>query len=203
MKYDRSASVSPPGEESWLLGDGMDANGNVGPAASVGEVASSSLHGPLCCSGLLRATLTHPLNVRVVLMMVALNLVCAFYLQTMGDQMGLAFSKPTAEWLGAYLQFGFPMLGFVASIVASRYVFERRPYRESACWVWPASLGIAFSVLQAVLTVAPQFAAATLFGPMRTLQWACYFNSLAVAPRYCPQLAGRILGYNNVVIALL
>ena len=38
---------------------------------------------------------------------------------------------------------------------------------------------------------------------MRTLQWACYFNALAVAPRYPKEVAGRVLGYNNVVIALL
>jgi hypothetical protein len=35
------------------------------------------------------------------------------------------------------------------------------------------------------------------------LQWACYFHALAVAPRYPQHLSGRILGYNNIVIALL
>lgn len=34
------------------------------------------------------------------------------------------------------------------------------------------------------------------------LQWACYFHALAVAPRYPQHLAGRVLGYNNVAIAL-
>ena len=38
---------------------------------------------------------------------------------------------------------------------------------------------------------------------MRTMQWACYFHALAVAPRYPQPLSGRILGYNNVMIALL
>ena len=64
-------------------------------------------------------------------------------------------------------------------------------------------LGAAFCTLQMIPLAITQWLAALIFGPARTLQWACYFHALAVAPRYAQQLVGRILGYNNVAIALL
>ena len=48
-----------------------------------------------------------------------------------------------------------------------------------------------------------QFASAILFGPCRTLQWACYFHFLSLPRRYPPQFVGRLLGYGNLVIALV
>ena len=42
-----------------------------------------------------------------------------------------------------------------------------------------------------------------LFGPCRTLQWACYFHFLSLPRRYPPQFVGRLLGYGNLVVALV
>ena len=41
------------------------------------------------------------------------------------------------------------------------------------------------------------------FGPCRTLQWACYFHFLSLPRRYPPQFVGRLLGYGNLVVALV
>ena len=140
---------------------------------------------------------------QVIALMVALNLVAAFYLQTQSDQMSLLFDAASAGALSQFLEFGFPLLGFVASILAVKHVFERSNGREIMCWVWPAGLGCAFCMVQMMPLLVCQYIAAVLFGPMRTMQWACYFNALAVAPRYPQRLAGRVLGYNNIAIALV
>ena len=51
--------------------------------------------------------------------------------------------------------------------------------------------------------VSTQYWAALSFGPPRTLQWACYFHLLCRPSRYPPAYYGRLLGYANLVIALL
>jgi len=207
-----SAQPLPPAtESSLLLGP---STGTVGASAQLTDPTAAT-HTATTTTTLptdeegsehmpsLRSTLLHRANLAVVGLMVSLNLINAFYLQTQADQMGLLFSPSTAANLSTFLEFGFPILGFLASIAAVTHVFERNHDRELLCWAWPAGLGIAFCLVQMIPYVAAQYVAAMLFGPMRTLQWACYFHALAVAPRYPQHLAGRVLGYNNVVIALL
>lgn len=155
------------------------------------------------CTARLRSTLLDRVNLAVIALMVSLNLVAAFYLQTQGEQMSLLFAPGEAASLSRFLEFGFPIVGFVASIAAAKLVFEPNHSRELLCWVWPAGLGAAFCLVQSIPLLATQYLAALIFGPMRTMQWACYFHALAVAPRYPQAVAGRVLGYNNVVIALL
>jgi len=209
-----SAMPLPPAtESSLLLGAPMSS-----PIASAGDPTAATLSSttttttPIVEDGgqpgvgsspTLQETLLHPANIAVVGLMVSLNLINAFYLQTQADQMELLFSPDTAAALATFLEFGFPILGFLASVVAVTHVFERNHDRELLCWIWPAGLGIAFCAVQMIPAVLAQYLAAMIFGPMRTLQWACYFHALAVAPRYPQHLAGRVLGYNNVVIALL
>jgi len=64
-------------------------------------------------------------------------------------------------------------------------------------------LAAAFGVLSLLPYEGSALAAALLFGPVRCLQWACYFQFLADERRYPPDLTGRALGYNNVVIGLV
>ena len=70
-------------------------------------------------------------------------------------------------------------------------------------WSLAALLSAAFALLSLVPAPAAQLAAALFFGPARCLQWACYFQFLADARRYPPELTGRALGYNNVAIGLV
>ena len=50
---------------------------------------------------------------------------------------------------------------------------------------------------------ASQLVAALIFGPIRCLQWACYFQFLADERHYPPHITGRALGYNNSLVALV
>ena len=51
--------------------------------------------------------------------------------------------------------------------------------------------------------VSAQYAAAALFGPSRSLLWACYFHFYQNAARYPPAMIGRLYGYSNLVIAAI
>lgn len=48
----------------------------------------------------------------------------------------------------------------------------------------------------------PQMLGAVLFGPSRTMMWSSYFHFLSQPRRYPRALAGRTLGYANLLIAL-
>ena len=62
---------------------------------------------------------------------------------------------------------------------------------------------ITFGACNLMPYAASQLASALLFGPCRTLQWACYFHFLSLPKRYSPHYVGRLLGYGNLVLALL
>ena len=66
---------------------------------------------------------------------------------------------------------------------------------------------LALALLFSTATLLPyawaQYAGALLFGPTRTVQWACYFHFLSLPKRYSPHYVGRLLGYGNLVLALL
>ncbi|KOO33369.1 hypothetical protein Ctob_005056 [Chrysochromulina tobinii] len=48
-----------------------------------------------------------------------------------------------------------------------------------------------------------RYAAATLFGPARTLVWAAYFHFFQNAARYPPSKLGRLIGYSNLLLAVV
>ena len=58
-------------------------------------------------------------------------------------------------------------------------------------------------MLAAIPTWGTQLAGALVFGPARCLQWACYFQFLGDEVRYPPAVTGRVLGYNNLAIAIV
>ena len=121
------------------------------------------------CSARLIATLCHRANLAVVGFMVALNLTSAFYLQTQAEQMSLLFDEASATTIAHFLEFGFPIVGFISSIAAAHFVFERHHDHELMCWAWPIGLGLGFLVVQMVPLLPFQYLAAVLFGPMRTV----------------------------------
>jgi hypothetical protein len=60
-------------------------------------------------------------------------------------------------------------------------------------------MAIAFGGLTLIPYAPAQYAAALLFGPTRTVQWACYFHFLSLPSRYSARYVGRLLGYGNLV----
>ena len=96
------------------------------------------------------------------------------------------------------------MVGSVGgSVVVQWRGREARPkspilrLRFCVCALPTAGLGSCFALLSLMPSYGAQLAAALIFGPIRCLQWACYFQLLADERRYPPHLTGRALGYNN------
>jgi len=95
----------------------------------------------------------------------------------------------------------FPLLSVGTTPLAIGLV-NRYAGREHAYLGAVVCLSCAFGLTQLAPSFGPQLVAAVLFGPARTLQWACYFHFLASPSRYPPAAMGRVVGYANLVIAL-
>ena len=142
-------------------------------------------------------------DTRLLLCFMALfNLKSSFYIATFASQSAAMFYPPTAESLADTFNFAFPVGGFCTSVVAS-ILLEKLGDREDLYMTLVVLLAIIFGIYNLLPYAASQFASALLFGPTRTLQWACYFHFLSLPKRYPPQYVGRLLGYGNLAIALI
>uniref|UniRef100_A0A7S3RR26 Major facilitator superfamily (MFS) profile domain-containing protein n=2 Tax=Emiliania huxleyi TaxID=2903 RepID=A0A7S3RR26_EMIHU len=146
------------------------------------------------------AVLLSASNCLLVLYMAVYHLVSNFYLETQIDQLEELFGAGHAEWLSSAFNFAFPLGGLLASVpVAS--LLERAG--EAEYFGIATLLANTFSLCSLSSSRQPQLAAALLFGPVRCLTWACYFQFLSTESRYPPGLSARAMGYNNVVIAIV
>jgi len=130
------------------------------------------------------------------------NLKSSFYITTFEDQMLELFPIDTAESLALTFDAAFPVGGFFTSIVAS-IVLEKFGTREDIYMSIVLLLAVTFGLCNLLPFVATQYISALLFGPTRTIQWACYFHFLSLPSRYSAEYSGRLLGYGNLVIALV
>ena len=134
--------------------------------------------------------------------MALFNLKSSFYIATFATQMQDMFAPTTAEKLATSFNIAFPVGGFCTSVVAS-VLLDKLGEREDLYMTLVVLLAIMFGLYNLLPYAAAQFASALLFGPTRTMQWACYFHFLSLPKRYPPQYVGRLLGYGNLVIALV
>ena len=126
----------------------------------------------------------------------------------------------------------YPLPGLLAALPSS-LLLRRAGTRPPVYWGVTAGLASSFALLSLLPSYGAQLCAALIFGPIRCLQWACYFQVSVLRPshpldlpltesvspaalspsttlqlladerRYPPHLTGRALGYNNSLIALL
>ena len=130
------------------------------------------------------------------------NLKSSFYIATFAEQMRGLFLPSTAVSLADTFNIAFPVGGFFTSVVAS-ILLDRLGKREDLYMTIVVLAAITFGACNLMPYAASQLASALLFGPCRTLQWACYFHFLSLPSRYPPQFVGRLLGYGNLVVALV
>ena len=149
------------------------------------------------------AVLLTPTNMLVVAYMASLNLPLNFFLQSQAIQMGLAFDDDAADALAELFSLLFPLVAF-ASALPITLIVERTQLPEREYMVW-SLLSLLAHVLLAVMLVPGLWAqrlAAGLFGTVRTLQWAVFFDFIA-GDRFPESQRGRVLGYDVMALALV
>ena len=166
----------------------------------------------------------------LLLFMAIYNLKSSFYITTMADQMSELFPPGgsdgdgggvggggggdggggdggygdggVAEQLALTFDIAFPVGGLLTTPVASA-LLGCLAAREHLYMAVVLTLAVCFGMATLLMSLPAQYAAAMLFGPTRTLQWAAYFHFLTLPSRYAPEHTGRLLGVGNLVIALV
>ncbi|EOD05274.1 hypothetical protein EMIHUDRAFT_198901 [Emiliania huxleyi CCMP1516] len=144
-------------------------------------------------------------TVLLLLFMCTANLNQTFYIETFADQIralgaSAAMLPERAEEIVELFDVIFPLLSLGTTPLAI-FLVNRYNAREHVYLGVVVGLSCLFGLAQLIPFHGPQLAAAILFGPARTLQWACYFHYLASPSRYPPSAMGRMVGYANLLIA--
>ena len=131
------------------------------------------------------------------------NLKSSFYIVTLRDQLSAAgISSAEADRVSTTFNLAFPIGGLLCSVLAMAMLNRWRDSEHLYIGL-VVTLACVFSLLEMVPAVWSQYAAAVLFGPTRTLQWASYFSFLEQHDRYPPNKLGRMIGYGNLIIAIV
>jgi len=93
------------------------------------------------------------------------------------------------------------VLGFCAALGVSPLLTAKAQWLPFVVLTVMANTWV---ILTMIPTVATQYLAVFVFGPMRTLQWASFYRIVgANADLYEPSAVGRTLGYNGLFIAII
>ena len=144
-------------------------------------------------------------TVGLVGFMALYNLKSAFYIETMSDQIrtSLNISNQRARMLDLTFNLAFPIGGFATSL-GSAALLQKFHNRDDIVFLVVAVAANIFSLLQLAPFETTQYAAACIFGPARTLQWAAYFHLFCNPDgRYPENVGGRLIGYGNLAIAIV
>ena len=137
----------------------------------------------------------------LLLTMSCANLKATYYIVSFSDVSRQLFDEQTARQLDSLFNLAFPLGALCTSPLVSLLLrrFRKRPHAYMAIALLGQHL---FGLCTLMPYVLPQALGALLFGPARTLLWGAYFHYLAQPRRYPRHLAGRTLGYSNLVLAL-
>ena len=140
-------------------------------------------------------------TVLLVALMAMLNLKQAFYIQTVAQQLEVTWDQTVSNAISDYFNLIFPVLALLTT-PAAVMLFARCKHDHAYMSVCGAVMAL-WAVTQAMPWKITQYAAATLFGPARTLVWAAYFHFFQNPSRYPPSKLGRLIGYSNLVVAIV
>ena len=129
------------------------------------------------------------------------NMKASYYIISLSDFSQAMFDEHTAQTVDLLFNVGFPLGALVMSPISS--LMLRRFRRRPDIYMLIALCGVhVFGICTLLPHALPQMLGAVLFGPTRTMLWSSYFHFLSQPRRYPRALAGRTLGYANLLIAV-
>ena len=140
-------------------------------------------------------------NLLLVLQMGVLNLANSHYITAHEIYLGLMLGSEVGNDVSRLFDVGFPIIGFASTVPVTALLMSRRTWLP---FLVLASYSTLWMVMTLVPTLGTQYAAALLFGPLRTLMWASYYRIQGTNTElYDPDLVGRTIGYNGIFVALI
>jgi MFS family permease len=137
----------------------------------------------------------------LVYFMVTSNVKAVFFIVSLSDVTRTYLPEHAAQQIDTTFNVAFPVGGLASAFVAM--LLLRATSQRAHLYMGVAvGLAVAFSAASLLENETSQLIAALLFGPCRTLQWACYFHFLTSSGRYPAENVGRLIGYAGLAIAL-
>ena len=151
---------------------------------------------------LLRSQMLRTDTLLLMMTMAFANLKATYYIVSFSEDARVLFPPEVAERLDVIFNVGFPMGSLISSPLTS--LLLRRFRKRPDVYMMVAVIGVnVVGLLTLSSHPLPQTVAVMLFGPSRTLLWSCYFHFLAQPNRFARATAGRMLGYSNLIIAVM
>ena len=151
---------------------------------------------------LLRSQMLRTDTLLLMMTMAFANLKATYYIVSFSEDARVLFPPEVAERLDVIFNVGFPMGSLISSPLTS--LLLRRFRKRPDVYMMVAVIGVnVVGLLTLSSHPLPQTVAVMLFGPSRTLLWSCYFHFLAQPNRFARATKGRMLGYSNLIIAVM
>lgn len=151
---------------------------------------------------LLRSQMLRTDTLLLMMTMAFANLKATYYIVSFSEDARVLFPPEVAERLDVIFNVGFPMGSLISSPLTS--LLLRRFRKRPDVYMMVAVVGVnVVGLLTLSSYPLPQTVAVMLFGPSRTLLWSCYFHFLAQPNRFARATKGRMLGYSNLIIAVM
>ena len=151
---------------------------------------------------LLRSQMLRTDTLLLMMTMAFANLKATYYIVSFSEDARVLFPPEVAERLDVIFNVGFPMGSLISSPLTS--LLLRRFRKRPDVYMMVAVVGVnVVGLLTLSSHPLPQTVAVMLFGPSRTLLWSCYFHFLAQPNRFARATKGRMLGYSNLIIAVM
>jgi MFS family permease len=138
----------------------------------------------------------------LLVFMAVYNLKSSFYIVSLQSQLATFLPPTRVQAISTAFNFAFPLGGMLSSI-PTMLLLQHWRHCENRYMSLALLLACAFSLSTMLPEEWSQYFGVIVFGPTRTLQWAAYFCFLEQPDRYPPRVLGRMIGYGNLIIALI
>jgi MFS family permease len=148
------------------------------------------------------ATLLSAHNLMLLAFMCCYTMATTFHVSVYGLESKLRFGDTKAAKFDHVFSVGFPLSSVLGALLTAPLL---RATNEKPHFYW--GFAVALSAIWVLFTLIPleaaQYFAAVLFGVARTVVWSAYYHFLASPAAYPPEMIGRVLGCNTLVVAFL
>ena len=148
------------------------------------------------------STLLAAHNLLLLAFMCAFTMATTFHVSVYGLESRLRFGEGKASKFENVFSIGFPLSSLLAAIGCIP-LLRNTTDRPHIYWAVAVGVSCVWAIFTLIPLAAAQYFAAVLFGVARTAVWSAYYHFLSSPAYYPPDMIGRVLGCNTLVVAFM
>jgi MFS family permease len=148
------------------------------------------------------STLLSAHNLLLLAFMCAFTMATTFHVSVYGLESRLRFGEAKAAKFENVFSIGFPLSSLLAAVFCIP-LLRNTTDRPHIYWAVAVGVSCVWAIFTLIPLAAAQYFAAVLFGVARTAVWSAYYHFLSSPAYYPPDMIGRVLGCNTLVVAFM